>query len=116
MIRMKATEILNRLIEEVRINEGLRVSNNRLHDDLFDLRAQMNSRPTLDPKQLQDIAALVLHSDGQLITRKIQWIKETRALTSCGLKEAKDAVEAVYSEHHIKALRDKLTGDNEPPF
>ena len=113
---MKASEILNRLIEEVRLNEGLRMQNNRLHDEAYDLRMAANAKPSLDPKQLQDIAALVLHSDGELITRKIQWIKDVRSLTSCGLKEAKDAVEAVNSEQHIKALRDKLMGDNEPPF
>jgi len=119
-VSMKSREILNRLIEEVRINEGLRVANNRLHDEMYDLRMKANQAPTLAQHQITDVARLLLLDNEDFANKKIAWIKETRALTSCGLKEAKDGVEQALQQHSIDALRNKLTGgyqeDNEPPF
>lgn len=52
--------------------------------------------------------------------KKIQAIKEMRSIASCGLKEAKDAVESVYGtgawypkDHDValQQLREKLTGE-----
>lgn len=55
--------------------------------------------------------------------QKIQAIKEIRTLASCGLKEAKDAVDVVYAEvdprgynrsdEALSSLRAKLSGDSE---
>jgi len=114
---MKSTDILNRLLEEARAHERLLVSYHRLEDELWEAKRIANERKSLSAHQIEDIAALLLADNRLLLDKKIQWIKETRALTSCGLKEAKDAVEAVASRDAISQLRNKLVGEpTDPPF
>lgn len=43
--------------------------------------------------------------------KKIQWIKDVRAFTNCGLREAKDAVDAVVAEIEAGPRFDALTQD-----
>ena len=114
---MKDADILQRLIEETRFAERMRGSLERTEDMLWQAQRDLAeaTKPNLAMHQLIDIAVLVLKADNELATRKIMWIKEVRALTSCGLKEAKDAVEGALQQHSIAALRDKLMGVD-PPF
>ena len=94
---MKKNEILDRLVHEVKRSERLLVSLERVENELWDARAETRKQPTLSPDQIDAIAELLLATKRELLDKKIAWIKETRALTSCGLKEAKDAVEGVPS-------------------
>ena len=114
---MKDYDILNRLVDEVRSNERMRVTLEKYENEMWELRAAANKQPSLSPDQIDAIAELLLATKRELFDKKIAWIKETRALTSCGLKEAKDAVEAVAEREAINRLRDKLVGEpTEPPF
>lgn len=89
----------------------------------------LESQTQMRGANLTRIAELIFKSDPEHFRdRKIQWIKELKDVSGCGLKEAKDAVETVQareaytkSDPAIQALRQKLTTnypeyDEEPPF
>jgi Ribosomal protein L7/L12 C-terminal domain len=81
-----------------------------LNEKVWSLQTKLNDRPRWESDKLQTIARLVAADNNEFYTKKIQWIKEVRNLTGCGLKEAKDAVDSAAG---IKDLRDKLIGEGE---
>jgi hypothetical protein len=84
-------------------HEKLRVSNNALQMELYKYRAN-------DPSIIDRAQAFMLKEGGSLMQQgqKIQCIKEIRTITSWGLKEAKDYVEAWKAPSIGDIIREKL--------